>query len=436
MRADTIASMRCAALFSLVLTLPALAGVIGRDVEAEVRNHGSARVFVLMRDRAPAPSVDAGDGEITARFRHASAFAGVLRTSAIAKLAADPDVVRVDLDQGGVGHLAESVPMIGGNAVRAMGYTGKGVTVAILDSGIDLTHPDLRDRIVDQQCFCTNANLTGCCPDGTTMQSGNGAAADDHGHGTNVTGVVASKGTVAAFGVAPDVNLVVVKVLDRNNAFTSATQVIAALEWVYDRHPEVRVINMSLGTNATFEGHCDNATSFATAMAQVINMLRARGTIVFASSGNNSSSRAIGVPSCLQNTLSVGAVYDGNNGSVTFTGVCTDPTTAADQVTCFTQSNATLDLRAPGARVTSTGRGGSRSTFIGTSQAAPHCAGAAAVLLEVRPLLTADQIESILKNTGVRLVDGRNGVTVPRLDLLAAVQAARTPHARRRVARH
>jgi subtilisin family serine protease len=425
-----------AAFLSLLLSLPVLAGVIGADVEREIRARGVAHVIVAMRDNAPAPSLTSDEFAIEARFHHANAFAGTMREAAIAKLAGDPNVLRVDVDSAGSGHLAESVPLIGGNIVREMGYTGKGVTVAILDSGIDLTHPDLAGRIVDQQCFCTNANGTGCCPNAQTTQSGDGAAADDHGHGTNVSGIVASKGTIASFGVAPDVKLVAVKVLDKNNAFSSTAQVLAALEWLYDAHPEVQVVNMSLGTNAAFEGYCDNSASFATAQARVIDKLRARGTLVFSSTGNNSSSKAIGVPACLQNAVSVGAVYDGNNGSVTFTGVCTDATTTADQITCFTQSNVTLDLLAPGARITSTGRGSTRSTFIGTSQASPHCAGAAAVLLEVQRKLTPDQIESILKATGKPILDARNGVTIPRIDLLAAVQSVKNAHTRRRGASH
>jgi subtilisin family serine protease len=94
-------------------------------------------------------------------------------------------------------------------------------------------------------------------------------------------------------------------------------------------------------------------------------------------------------------------------------------------VTCFTNSNSTLDLLAPGAPITSAGRNGGRSTFFGTSQASPHAAGAAAVLLEVDPTLTPDQIETLLKTTGVKVTDAKNGLTFPRIDLLAAVNMVR-----------
>lgn len=405
--------------------------MISRDVEGEVRERGSARVIVMLRGDAM-PALSADDFALHARWRRLRGFAGVATPRAIERLADDPNVASVDLDYPGHGDLAQSVPLIGANIVHDMGYSGKGVTVAILDSGIDLHHPDLASKIVDQQCFCTNA-MGGCCPNGATTQSGSGAAMDDHGHGTNVSGIIASSGTVSSVGVAPGVKIVAVKVLDSANAFSSVSQVISGLAWVLDNHPEVKVINASLGTSARFPGSCDR---FLPAMANVVNQLRANGTIFFASSGNDVSSVDLESPACNENTVAVGAVYDGNNGSVTFTGRCTDLTTAADQITCFTNSDSMLDLLAPGARITSTGLGGGTSTFIGTSQASPHCAGAAAVLLEVQPKLTPDEIENVLKATGKPIFDARNGVTIPRIDLLAAVQSVLRAHPKRRGAAH
>jgi len=421
------------ALFSLLLALPLFAGFVSRDLEHEIRERGSARVIVVMRDGSM-PALNDGDFTLTARWHHATAFAGVMRASAVAKLEADPNVWRADLDSGGSGALTQSIPLIGANTVQAMGYSGKGITVAILDSGIDASHPDLAGRVVDQACFCSNPN--GCCPNGSSMQTGAGAAADDHGHGTNVSGIVGSKGTVAPVGVAPGVQFVAVKVLDKNNVFFSTSQIVSGLEWVLDHHPEVRVVNMSLGTNARFNSYCDNSTSFTQALAQEINAFRARGAMVFVSSGNNAATDSTQAPACVQNATSVGATYDSNIASISFTGVCSDTPAPLDQVTCFTNSNATLDLLAPGAVITSTGRGGGTSGFIGTSQASPHCAGAAAILFEVQPLLTPDEVESILKATGKPILDSRNGVTISRIDLLAAVQSVLRAKPRRRAAAH
>src|SRR2546429_7639737 len=65
---------------------------------------------------------------------------------------------------------------------------------------IDETHPDLKDALIDEACFCTNADGTGCCPGGVTTKTGPGAAADDHGHGSNVAGIVASRGNLVGVG--------------------------------------------------------------------------------------------------------------------------------------------------------------------------------------------------------------------------------------------
>jgi subtilisin family serine protease len=121
--------------------------------------------------------------------------------------------------------------------------------------------------------------------------------------------------------------------------------------------------------------------------------------------------------------VAVGATYDSTFASITANG-CTDAPAAADGIACFSNSGVALDLLAPGAPITSTGLNGGRSTFRGTSQASPHAAGAAALLLELNPALTPDQLESALKETGVPLLDARNGLLFPRIDVVTAVARA------------
>ena len=415
--------------------------VAGPEVYQALEAHPKVRVVIVLRRPTTPPSaltsrraeiaamqskvlsqLSTDEFTLTHRWEGLNAMAGEVSRSGLSKLMANPDVLRVDLDGGGSGHLAQSVPLIQADKVHALGFTGRGVTVAVLDSGIDTAHPDLSDALRAEQCFCTNADGTGCCPDGSTQQSGPGSAEDDQGHGTNVTGIITSAGRIAPVGVAPDAGIVAVKVLDSQGRFASSAQVISGLNWLLMTQPEVRAVNMSLGTSALFSGACDNVTAFTMAFAAAIDTLKSRGVTVFASSGNNGSTTQMPAPACVANTVSVGAVYDTNVGAVTFLG-CADPTTAADQVTCFTNSPPNLDLLAPGALITSTGLGGSTSTFVGTSQASPHAAGAAAVLLEVNPALTPDQIETTLKMTGVSVTDAKNGLAFPRIDLLDAVQA-------------
>ena len=408
----------------------------GDAVVRELAASGRAHVIVALRHWA-APR---GSARVTASWRNLDGFAADVTPESLAELEADPNVVRVDLDDGGTGGLAQSVPLVGGDKTRAIGATGRGVSVAVLDSGVDETHPDLAGRIADEQCFCTDLDGNGCCPNHQSTQSGPGAAADDNGHGTNVTGIIASRGIVTKSpGIAPDVTLVIVKVLDRDNTFRSGSQVLSGLDWLIDNHPEVRVVNMSLYTSALFEGNCDSAASFTMLFAEAVRTLRARGTLVFACSGNESSAKLMGAPACVEAAVSVGAVYDADIGPFAF-GSCHDATTAADQIACFSDSNATLDLLGPGALITSDGRGGGTSTYAGTSQATPHAAGAAAVLWALKPRATPDEIESLLKSTGKPIADARNGVTTPRIDVYAAVQELlRTlppPPPRHRAARH
>jgi subtilisin family serine protease len=431
---------------ALLAALPLFAASVGPGVEQTVRSRGRARVVVSFNEPAASGkmavpqraaiaairgdivgTLDADDATITDSWDLVPAFAGDLTAEGLAKLAAHPSVDRIDLDVAGSGGLTESVPLVGANLVHAMGRGGRGVTVAIIDSGIDRAHPDLAGRITAEQCFCRNSNGTGCCPNGQLTQSGDGAAQDDHGHGTHVSGIVGGKGTVAPRGMAPDVNFVAVKVLDSRNAFSGTAQVVSALEWVYENHPEVRVINMSLLTTAHFTGSCDNTTSFNAAFASIITALRVRGTAVFACSGNTSSTSSMGSPACVTNTISVGATFDGDIGPS-----CGATSTTADAVTCFSDSDPSLDLLAPGSMIRSTANGGGSTLMQGTSMASPHAAGAAALLFEIRTDLTSWQVEGLLKVTGRRIVDSRNGVVTPRVDVFAAAQTALLPPGPRR----
>ena len=391
-----------------------------------------SRVVVALRDPAGNPAArlaraaavihraGADQLDVYALWSMIPGFAAEVTESGRERLRRDPDVAAVDPDAGGSGHLAQSVPLIHGDVVRNLGFTGAGITVAVLDSGIRASHPDLQSALVDESCFCRNADGTGCCPNGGTTQSGAGSANDDHGHGTNIAGIVASRGGVSSFGVAPGCRIVAVKVLDRDNRFAGISQILSALDYVLTAHPEVRVVNMSLGTSALFTGDCDNAAAFTMSLAAVIRSLKTNGTAVFASSGNELAISQMSAPACVHDTIAVGAVYDSNFGMNTF--FCND-TTAADKIACFSNVSTALDLLAPGAAITSDGNNGGLSTFFGSSQASAHAAGAAAVLMAARPALRPEQVESVLKASGVPIFDARIGLTFPRIDVAAALES-------------
>jgi subtilisin family serine protease len=353
------------------------------------------------------------------------AFAANIDRADLERLSRDPRIRAISIDRGGEGALMESVPLIGADRVQAQGFDGRGVTVAILDSGIDAANRDFAGRIVAEQCFCDNLDGSGCCPNGATVQSGAGAANDDNGHGTHVSGIVAGSGATAPRGVAPGANIVAIKVLDFNRRFRSFTQMRRALDWIAANRPDVKVINMSLGSWSVYTAADCDSTAIALGLQDVVMQLRSRGVLITASSGNDSSADSTSLPACMSDVLGIGATYD-VSGDRRFD--CDLSSTGRDEVTCFTNSSTAIDLLAPGAVITSTARGGGFASMSGTSMAAPHVAGTLALMQQVSGgALPSDLAEIILKSTGLPIVDPRNGLAFPRLDAAAAV--AITPHA-------
>ena len=307
--------------------------------------------------------------------------------------------------------------LIHADAARALGFTGKGVTVAVLDTGVDSANPDLAGTVMSEHCFVAPDG----CPNGTAEQDGPGSAADDQGHGTAMAGIIAGRGTGGGtIGVAPAASIVSVKVADRNGR-TSDAQIVAGLNWVLDNHPEVRVVNVSLGSDRVFSGACDNLSASLTAYAEAVDALRARGTIVFASSGNGGSAFAMTAPACIHEAVAVGAVYSRGFGSFTAPFVCRDRATASNQVACFSNGGTELDLLAVGAPVHVSDLDPANPLLAGTSAASAQAAGAAAVLLQADPSLTPDQLEQLLKDTGFPIYNARSRLTTPRIDLAAAL---------------
>ncbi len=428
-------------LLALLPAGAARAGEVGAQVLAALRDRPRVRVIVALREpRGTATDLalhnaavgatqgdvlaglDPGDFLLTHRWQSISAFAGEVTPRGLRRLLEDPAVLQVDVDPPAYIELAESAALIRADQVRGMGVTGRGVVVAVIDTGVDDQHPDLRESVIAEQCFCTSPSGAGCCPNGTAQQAGAGAAQDDHGHGTNVAGIISSDGRVAPPGIAPDAQIVAIKALDRTGSGTS-TSILSGLDFVINTRPEVKIVNMSLGLANLYSTSCDSAASFTTTFASAINTLRARGVTVFASTANNGSSTQVAVPACIQNAIAVGAVYKADVGAISFG--CTDATTGPDRVACFSNSNRLVDVLAPGAPVTSAGLGGGQSTYLGTSQACPVAAAVAALLLQAHPGLTPDQVEAALKNTGVTVVDPKNGLSFRRIDAKAAVDSVR-----------
>ena len=375
--------------------------------------------------------------EVVVRHTYGSVAGLAARVTAagLAALSNHPEVAWIAPDLPGGGALESSVPLVRANRVHGRFVTGEDVVVAIVDSGIEADHPDFADALIHEECFCNgNCDDGGgifcrpdCCPDGSGRASGPGSAAPGHPHGTHVAGIVMSRGRVAGVGVAPDTKLVSIRVLDNANAGV-VSDWLAALDWIAVQRPDVRVVNMSLASNRVFRRDCaaecetdcneasgcdvETVCGINRMLADVVARLRRRGTLVVAASGNNSRSTAMSTPACVGDVVAVGA------------------TDESDRVGYFSNGGAQLDLLAPGIDIVSSGLEGGLSIFCsdiggqrvcgGTSMAAPHVSGAAALLVAASPTSSAQQLEDALVGSGVRVVDSRSGRTYPRLDAAAA----------------
>jgi hypothetical protein len=430
----------------VVVDSPAIT-LVGDDVEGALAASGTARIVILLdvdpglaarKDREPLrreiarqqdrvlAALHPGDLSLRARPKHAPILAGVIGRAGLERLRHLPGIRRIDLDLPGSGGLAQSVPLVRADVARALGYTGAGIVVGEVDSGVDTHHPDLLGAVVGQACTCVTDG--GCCPNGDSFQTGPGAAEDNAGHGTWVAGVMTSDGEVAPIGVAPDAKIVAVKVTNAADHTCCMSDVTAAFDWILDNRPDVAAINCSVVSNALYPGDCDNADAVTGGMAFIITALRTAGIPVFAAAGNAGSDGAMSAPACVSAAISMGATYDANLGPLNF-GFCADATTAADRTTCFTNSDASTDLFAPGCLITTSARGGGTSSVTGTSFSAPHATACAALLKQADPTISAGAIENTFKATGVPVTDPRNGLTFPRIDCLAAIQARSCPDA-------
>ncbi|MEV3927675.1 S8 family peptidase [Actinomadura coerulea] len=276
---------------------------------------------------------------------------------------AGSEAPRVWLDGKVRATLDSSVPQIGAPEVWKAGYTGKGVKVGVLDSGIDTGHPDLAGAVVAAKDF-----------------TGGGDVQDRNGHGTHVASIITGDGVADPRyrGVAPDAGLVVGKVLDEqaNGRFSD---VIAGMEWIAGQ--DVRVVNMSLGSWIPSDG--------TDPMSAAVDTLTARtGMLFVVGAGNDGADGSVSVPGLATSALTVGAVdRDGKVAEFSSRGP-----RAGDGV-------IKPDVTAPGVDITAARAGGGYTTMSGTSMATPHVAGAAALLVQRHPDWKPAQVKSGLMTT-------------------------------------
>ncbi|WP_298434368.1 S8 family peptidase [Geobacter sp.] len=302
-------------------------------------------------------------GRIKRIHRHIPAIAAELPEEEIARLKKDPSVAYVvDNIKFALIRPVEplSVPSpeyvdswgvqrIGSETAASRGFKGAGVKVAIVDSGIDYNHPDLKD------------NYRG----GYNFVADNADPYDDdsQSHGTHVAGVIAARDNgTGVVGVAPEASLYAVKVFGANNTGGDMDTVVAGIEWAIDN--KMDVINLSIGYSGDIYSVYPD---YFQPLKDACDRAYQAGIVLVAAAGNDNR-EIVSVPAAFDSVIAVAAT-DQNDQRAIFTSPYAS------------SYGAKVELAAPGTFIKSTVSGGGYALLSGTSQAAPHVAGAAVVLL-------------------------------------------------------
>ncbi len=271
-----------------------------------------------------------------------------------------------------------AVPAVGGLQIQEQGFTGKDVTVAIIDTGIfphyDLIRPE--NRVVGWH----------------DMVKGRTFPYDDSGHGTHVAGIIAGNGLSSRgkyIGMAPDARLVGIKALDQNGEGTTS-DIISALEWCIENKAtyNIKVINLSVG--ATAQGSCRTDP-----LCRATSAAWESGMAVCAAAGNDGPGiRTINTPGTNPKIITVGNLDDHRT-----VGPDDDSLNESSSRGPTVDNRLKPDLLAPGTRIMSLRNGGGYRALTGTSMAAPMVTGAIAQMLEKWPSMKPDELKrTLMKN--------------------------------------
>jgi subtilisin len=354
------------------------------------------------------------------RFKYIPYIAMEVDSSALSALISHPLADSIEEDVPVPPLLDESVPLIKADEAWNLGYTGSGWTVAILDTGVESNHSFLSGKIVSEACYSSDSwlnNATTVCPNGQESQTGSGAGINCDtsiygcDHGTHVAGIAAGKGSSFS-GVAKDANIIAIQVFHRTDdgliitpcsdnslpspcALSFTSDQVLGLEQVYNLRDSYNIasVNMSLG-GGRYTTNCDTNS-----LKPAIDNLRFVGIATVIASGNDGYTDAISAPACISTAVSVGA------------------TTKTDKVWSDSNSCFFLSLLAPGNSIYSSIPNNEWASFSGTSMAAPHVAGAWAILKQKSPTASVSGILASLQNSGTPITDTRNSITKPRIDV-------------------
>lgn len=320
-------------------------------------------------------------------------FAAHIPPSRLEEVKQDPRVAFVSEDRvvtasargTAVAQPAEVIP----TGISRIGATatptsfGAGVGVAVIDTGIDLSHPDLAQNIgTGKSCITGTRN-----------------ANDDNGHGTHVAGTIAAlDNTIGVVGVAPQAKLFPVKVLNKNGSGTWSS-VICGIDWVTANAQSrgIKIANMSLGGGGVSDNNCGNTNNDA--LHKAICRSVAAGVTYVVAAGNEGVNATQAVPAAYDDAvITVSALADSDGAAGGFGGATSYG--ADDTFASFSNFGAPVDVGAPGVAIRSTWKGGSYNTISGTSMATPHVSGLAALYAASHPGATWTDIRSALISGG------------------------------------
>jgi subtilisin family serine protease len=337
-------------------------------------------------------------GDVAKSFKIFPGEAVAMTAAQIEKASQRDDIEDIWPDLPVKAWLDVSVPKLAVPMVWAAGLRGRGIRVAIIDTGIDETHPDFAGRIKAMASFVDDTPR------------------DENGHGTHVAGIVAGSGAKSGakyVGVAPEADLYIAKVLDGDGS-GSMSGVMAGIEWaVLDQ--KAQVINLSLGG----VGPCDGTDALSTLCDEAVQQA---GVVICAAAGNTGpGASTVGSPGCARYVITVGAVDDG------------------DQMARFSSRGPTSDGRFkpdivfPGVSIAAAQGAGTELgpvvadgyiAISGTSMATPHASGVAALMLQANPHLSSSQLKTQMLATAVNLGFDPNDQGVGRGDAFQSYQKA------------
>lgn len=247
-----------------------------------------------------------------------------------------------------------NIRQIHADEVHARNIDGRGVRVAILDTGMDYTHPDLKGVYAGGYNYIDNT----------------ADPLDDNIHGTHCAGTLAATGRKQIVGTAPNVSLYAIKVLDSKRS-GSLSSIIKGIYW--SKKNRMNVVSMSLGSPTD-----------SVVLHEAIDDATEDGVLFVAASGNRYNPRLVDYPANYSSVLSVAAV-DRYNQHPAFS------------------NGGKVDISAPGKDILSTTPGGAYRETYGTSQAAPHVAGVAAMIFSLHPDWSPEKVKYQIKNTATHL---------------------------------